>query len=529
MDIPLTNLSGTEHHDGYPEDEPSEDDPSEDEPLLPASPEVKPSIPFPPTPSPRPIIALLTGVTFILNFGGFIMTMPLTRVCEDIICQHYYANLSEPSPPRPISEALCKGDPVQSELAIVIGGKFFTTCLPSLALSIPYGLLADRIGRKPVFLLSMAGSLLSELSGLAILWWWRVFPLRLIWATPIWQIIGGSYPVGSAMIYACVADVAPEETRAQTFLVLIGGGLAAQILGPLLSSYLMMWSSWPPILLGIAMIALGTVLFLFVPETLHLRSPESPTMPILGSPLASPFSLRPASLFVLIKKHLRTTLASSSTFTSLPILLLLSTFSFVILATQIVQLSLRDISARFNWSLAQSGLLLSLRALIDMAVVILLLPLASHILTQPRHGMGLALSTRAKDYLLALASTSIMVLGSMLLALSPPLPVVLAALAVFALGSGLGGLCRALVTELVPREQVGKLYAAIGVVEVLGSVVGGPGLAWLYRVGLELRGWWRGGPFVMVAVVGVWCGGALVVARRVEGRTRMDRDRGVDD
>lgn len=122
-----------------------------------------------------------------------------------------------------------------------------------------------------------------------------------------------------------------------------------------------------------------------------------------------------------------------------------------------------------------------------------------------------------------------MVLGSALLALSPPLPLVLAAIAGFALGSGLGGLCRALVTELVPREQVGRLYAAIGVVEVLGSVAGGPGLAWLYGVGLELKGWWRGGPFVMVAVVGVWCGGALVVARRVEGRTRMDRDRGVND
>lgn len=35
-----------------------------------------------------------------------------------------------------------------------------------------------------------------------------------------------------------------------------------------------------------------------------------------------------------------------------------------------------------------------------------------------------------------------------------------------------------------------------------------------------------GGPFVMVAVVGVLCGSALVVARWVKGRTRIEGDGG---
>lgn len=51
-----------------------------------------------------------------------------------------------------------------------------------------------------------------------------------------------------------------------------------------------------------------------------------------------------------------------------------------------------------------------------------------------------------------------MVIGAVL-APSPPLPLVLTALAIFTLGSGFVG-----------SDQVGRLYAAIGVVVILGSV-----------------------------------------------------------
>ncbi|OAF55466.1 hypothetical protein VC83_08362 [Pseudogymnoascus destructans] len=91
-------------------------------------------------------LPLLTGVMFLINFGAYMMTMPQSRIYEDIICHHYYDGLegtSHPSLDTPIDESLCKVGPIH------FWWLFLTSSIPSLLVSIPYGILADRIGRKP--------------------------------------------------------------------------------------------------------------------------------------------------------------------------------------------------------------------------------------------------------------------------------------------------------------------------------------------------------------------------------------------
>lgn len=80
-------------------------------------------------------------------------------------------------------------------------------------MAIPYGLLADRWGRKPIVLLSMVGILLSMTFTLAVCRFWQIFPLRLVWLAPVFTVIGGGAPVMFSVILTMIADVMPENER----------------------------------------------------------------------------------------------------------------------------------------------------------------------------------------------------------------------------------------------------------------------------------------------------------------------------
>ena len=96
-------------------------------------------------------------------FGSFLTIAPGLRIFEDIICRHYYDDIKGAghiSLTGDIDEEFCKGDEVQEELAIVMGGMGFTDSVPGngaqlgtckeqifllgLIFAFPYGILADR-------------------------------------------------------------------------------------------------------------------------------------------------------------------------------------------------------------------------------------------------------------------------------------------------------------------------------------------------------------------------------------------------
>jgi hypothetical protein len=59
----------------------------------------------------------------------------------------------------------------------------------------------------------MIGAILSEIWIVSVCWFWRTFPLRLIWLSPVFQIIGGGGAVIQSMVYAAISDVSTEANR----------------------------------------------------------------------------------------------------------------------------------------------------------------------------------------------------------------------------------------------------------------------------------------------------------------------------
>lgn len=66
-------------------------------------------------------------------------------------------------------------------------------------LALPYGLVADRIGRKVVPVLCITGFILEEVAIPLLCWWSETVPLRAVWLTPAFQVLGGGPEIATSM------------------------------------------------------------------------------------------------------------------------------------------------------------------------------------------------------------------------------------------------------------------------------------------------------------------------------------------
>ena len=112
----------------------------------------------------RPV--LLVSLMFaVVGFGFSVSIAAQLRLLEDIICTSYYEK--NPSPMviqgSGVYENICKVVGVQEVLAEVLGWQSFFENVPGLLLAMPYGVVADKYGRKTVLVASMSGMFLSSI------------------------------------------------------------------------------------------------------------------------------------------------------------------------------------------------------------------------------------------------------------------------------------------------------------------------------------------------------------------------------
>ncbi|KAL3424549.1 major facilitator superfamily transporter [Phlyctema vagabunda] len=484
--------------------------------------------------SPNVIIAIAITIVFILEFASMLMKIPSLRIYEDIICHRYYEHLSGVGHiglNGKIDEGMCKGDEVQNELNLILGVEQFVIAIPGLLVVIPYGLLADRIGRKPIFLLILVGYILSGLWTLNVMWFWEKLPLRLVWLSPVFQLIGGGDAVARVVFYAIATDVTTEQTRSNVFLITMCAGQVASIIAPAMAAISMTHSPWIPVIVGYTILVFGSCLIFFVPETLHLHSGGAVLVADDFNREASPDGRVP--LAKTLQSHINgglQKLRESASIMTLPIVILLLTFLTQPFSIQASEVFPRYISKRFSWTLARTGYLVSLRSAWSIAVLIAVIPSISHVLIT-RYNY----TSKAKDLLLARASIFFLFLGTLCIAASPTISLTVIGLIIYTFGAGFIALCRAVITTLVDKEHVARLYAAIALVETVGTLAASPTLAGLYSLGMKLKGPFIGLPFFFLAFIlflaglGMWAFGILAAGKsNVERESQSQTDTAVD-
>lgn len=288
-------------------------------------------------------------------------------------------------------------------------------------------------------------------------------------------------------------------------------------------------SPWIPLTLGLGTLIFGTSLIVLIPETLHLHASEAADLTPDSSSERSSSSKQGRSNFFMTAKiqisdAFRRIYESTAILHSLPILLLLITFITEPVGRQSIDLSLRYISKRFSWELRETAFLQTLCAFVNIILLLAILPGLSIYLTEHLH-----FSSKAKDLSLARYSVTMLVIGALIFAASPTIGLALFGLVIYTLGGGFAPLTRALITTLVDKEHIARLYAAIAVVEVTTALAAGPSIATLYAAGLKLKGPWLALPYYALTIIcflaglGVWCFGFLT--RKQEEIPYGDEDR----
>lgn len=213
----------------------------------------------------RRVIAVSFTTVLLTDLAASFLDAPQTSILETNICSLYYQHTSNST------SHDCRAVPIQAELATVNQLLNTFNRLPGLFAAIPFGIIADRYGRRPIFILTILGAILQDIVSKIILSRPDIFAPRLIWLSSLATFVGGGDAVASSMIFLVVADVAPPDERAKLFFVLTACERVGEIVATPISAFLMsIWNPWIPYLLySVLTLIAGMIPLLFLPETLQ--------------------------------------------------------------------------------------------------------------------------------------------------------------------------------------------------------------------------------------------------------------------
>ncbi|KAJ6438337.1 siderophore iron transporter mirB [Purpureocillium lavendulum] len=461
--------------------------------------------------TPGAIVLLAATLKFCITSSGMLMLIPLYRLIEDAVCHAWY----EDDGPDIIEEMKCKGDEVQSRLAFMLGWFGLFNSIMTLLVAFPYGMLADRIGRKPTAIMAYGSVAVSF--GFAPLML-NVFRKQVrenpyvLMTGSLFLLFGGGVPVLLNTLYAMAADVSTEKEKAASFLYLTFGATAGGLIGPLLAGLLMeKYGPWVPIYVVLFVTPFMLCVFFFIPETLVME--ESKTKPKKNRPLLEDLQEH-------ISHGLRDLRKSLDMIKNVNIPLVLLTFLFQSARFAAYTGTLAQyISKHFGWRLAETSLLLSPLGVLNL-IVLAGLPRVSQVLMSPRFRFSIF----GKDLFLTQVSTALIIVGALIEGFSHNVVLFLIGLFIGTFGAADSPLARATVTHYVDAEFTSRLYALIGMIEVLGSFIGGPVLAFFFDQGLRRKGIWMGLPWFYIAFLCCIALAALMFVR--PPRRKLDGEDG---
>ncbi|OAA55693.1 Major facilitator superfamily domain, general substrate transporter [Cordyceps fumosorosea ARSEF 2679] len=364
----------------------------------------------------RALVLLFLNV-LVVDIGYIINLAPMTRIFEDITCRQYLhasgaAFLSEGGRP---DESRCKIPEVQGPVAELFGYQTFFDSLVGIILGLHFGALADRIGRRPIYVLGLGGSFLASCWKLYVCW--MGFPLRYVWLSSAFLILGGGDTVLNACLTMIITDATPAALRSRVALYFAASNLGSEVIAPPIASYFIDSNPWIPVVIGVCCNGLAVLLASCLPETLPPKTKQTETIndahdapgedrlePIDGTAKDGSFKSTIKHMLQLLQ-YIRGQRA---------LLLLVCVFAVSDFARRSMQFLVQYASVRYRMTLGQANYLLAWRAMVAIALHMTIMP-ATDKFVQSK----LRMPPRKKDLTLARISICLYTAGFVALAFAP--------------------------------------------------------------------------------------------------------------
>ncbi|KAL3476721.1 major facilitator superfamily domain-containing protein [Aspergillus californicus] len=469
----------------------------------------------------RDLIGLFCAF-LIIQMGIQMITIPLGRIIESAVCYEYWKKHDPDRIPLSgnIPEATCKSNAVQASFAMIQGYWIVLYSLSSAVLSIPYGLLAKRVGRRPVMALNAMGYGINAILLFVPLYYHTTFPTWTIWLSPLSWVIGGGPVFLFSTLWNMAANASTESGRAVMFARLWVMDMGAICLGGIASSSLMTLSPWIPVAIGNCLNAIGLLTILFrlpnAPPTPHTDSASnvhddrstSANAGVYGynglseaeehseNPGVSPAEPCVSRICLFLRSA------------SVAVGLFIAPYSFLIRNGRIwfilpgffvyefysKELMVQYLSVRFGWTLARAGFILAFQPAFNIPFLLFAFPYMSKRLR--KH-----LPSRRTDLYLARLGILCFTIAMFCVGLASSFSPLIAGMFLHAAGAGYIPLSRAIVTGLVEKSVVPQLYTVVEALRAIGGVIGIFSVTSLFKIGLGIGGVGIGLPWLIVGVL----------------------------
>ncbi|KAF2710758.1 MFS general substrate transporter [Pleomassaria siparia CBS 279.74] len=491
----------------------------------------------------RYTIPLIYLTTFLFLLGETLQPAPRIQIYEDILCDAHYRTHGAPLHSHMVTTSTdthahahdahdCKIPAIQHQLSLLLGVERFSILIPSL-LALPFAALADRYGHQLVLVLALGGVLLEDAYALVICRFPAVFPLRLIWAHFVFNLIGGGFTMVVTLLHVVAAREVEAERRTGVFLRIRAAGVGASVLGYVGAGVGMRVSggAWVP--WGIGLVCLGGAVGVAIVVLLSRGGGKSVTDDDEDEDDVNVNTNANANANNAERPQQRQqqqqqqqggqkwqSLIRNPHILRILILVFLTQLGFdampLIMAVYV--------SKRFGWSFSNASFLNALDMAMELTTLLVILPLLLGAWTRSRESRGGALSEFTKAKRISQLSIGALAAGSLCLGFAPVIGVAVFGILLLALGTGQDSTLRSMSTDLVPPSSISLVYSAITMLRAIGGSVSGPLYAALYNVGLARGGdAWLGLPFLVAGALFV---AALGVAVGIGGGGDGDGEEG---